>query len=163
MTIDVLLHALQNSPLGMAIGGGPWLFPAIETLHVLGLASVFGSILMVDLRLLGISARGSMVSALMREVLPYTWIAFGVAAVSGTLMFISKAPVYFHNLQFRLKVMFLVLAGINMLAFHLGKYRSVHDWDRSLPPPWLARIAGALSILLWLTVIALGRWIGFTT
>ena len=163
MSDDSLLQWLQDSALAQAIRGGEWLFPAIETVHVLSLATVFGSILLVDLRLLGLSSRASALSRLTHETLPYTWAAFGLAALSGSLMFISKAPVYFHNLQFRLKFLCLLLAGINMLVFHAGIYRRVAQWDLRLPPPAPARIAGALSIALWLSIIALGRWVGFTS
>jgi hypothetical protein len=129
----------------------------------LSLATVFGSILLVDLRLLCVSSRASAVSRLTQETLPYTWAAFGMAVLTGSLMFISKAPVYFHNLQFRLKFVFMLLAGVNMLLFHSGVYRRVAQWDLTLPPPTAARIAGALSIAFWLSIIALGRWVGFTT
>jgi hypothetical protein len=163
MSDNPFLQWLQDTALAQAIRGGEWLFPAIETVHVLSLATVFGSIVMVDLRLLGFSSRSSALSRLTRETLPFTWAAFGLAALTGTLMFISKAPVYFHNLQFRLKFLCMLLAGINMLVFHAGVYRRVAQWDLTLPPPTAARIAGALSIALWLSIIALGRWIGFTT
>jgi hypothetical protein len=162
MSEDTLLQWLQDRALAQAIRSGDWLFPAIETVHVLSLATVFGSILQVDLRLLGLSSRASALSQITRETLTYTWAAFGVAALSGSLMFISKAPVYFHNLQLRLKLLCLLLAGLNMLVFHVGVYRRVSQWDRRLPPPAAARMAGALSIALWLSIIALGRWIGFT-
>jgi len=163
MSEEALLQWLQDSAIAQAIRAGEWWFPAIETLHVLSLATVFGSILVVDLRLLGLSARATALSRLTRETLPYTWIAFGMAALSGSLMFISKAPVYFHNLQFQLKFLCLLLAGINMLVFHAGVYRRISQWDLTLPPPAAARLAGALSIALWLGIITLGRWVGFTT
>jgi hypothetical protein len=140
-----------------------WLFPNIETIHVLAIAVTFGSIVMIDLRLLGLTTRDSTVSCLTAELLPYTWLAFAVAVISGTLMFISRAVTYYENLEFRLKFLFMFLAGANMLAFHVGVYRRVHDWDAKLPPPLAARLAGALSIALWVGVIFMGRWIGFKT
>jgi hypothetical protein len=166
MSLDQWMSRLENTTIGTAVrgdSGWEWLFPNIETLHVLSFAAVFGSILMVDLRLLGISSRGSAVSRLSAEVLPYTWVAFGCAAVTGGLMFASKAQTYVHNLQFQLKFACMVLAGINMAIFHLGAYQHVLDWDRALPPPRAARLAGGLSVLLWVCVIFTGRWVGFTT
>jgi hypothetical protein len=103
------------------------------------------------------------VSKLSGEVLPYTWGAFICAAVTGTLMFLSKAHVYFYNLQFQLKFLCMFLAGVNMTVFHFGAYRRVIEWDKRHPPPRAARLAGALSIALWIGVIFFGRWIGFTT
>src|SRR5580693_7724689 len=121
-TIDHLLRALEGTALAVTIRGETgwgWLFPQIETVHVLALATVFGSIAMVDLRLLGFGARRSAVSAVSAEWLPLTWTAYGVAACAGTLLFISKAHTYFHNPQFEFKFLCMLLAGANMLVFHL--------------------------------------------
>jgi hypothetical protein len=164
--MDDLLDSLEQTTLAAMVRGeigSEWLFPGVEIVHVLSLALVFGSILMVDLRLLGFSARDSAVSRLSSEVLPWTWSAFAVAALSGGVLFISKAHTYFYNLPFRLKFLCLALAGLNMLCFHFGGYRKVAEWDLRLPPPPAARAAGLLSMLLWVGVIFCGRWIGFTT
>jgi|ERR1039458_5932056 hypothetical protein len=166
MTIGDILARIEALPLAAAVRGElgwVWLFPNVETLHVISLAVVFGSILMVDLRLIGLTSRDSAVSKLSSEVLPYTWIAYGCAAITGTMMFISKAHVYFYNREFELKFLCMFLAGINMAVFHFGPYRRVLQWDQTLPPPLAARTAGALSIALWIGVIFFGRWTGFTT
>jgi hypothetical protein len=166
MNMSDLLLAAEHTPLAAAMRGevgGEWLFPIVETLHVISLAMVFGSIVMVDLRLVGNTSCDSAVSKLSREVLPYTWGAFICAAVTGSLLFVSKAHVYFYNLQFQLKCLCMLLAGVNMAVFHFGTYRHVLEWDMRLPPPRAARLAGGLSIALWIGVICFGRWIGFTT
>ena len=166
MTMPGFLLAAEHTSLAAAMRGEvgwEWLFPIVETLHVISLAMVFGSIVMVDLRLVGATSRNSAVSRLSSEVLPYTWGAFICAAVTGALLFVSKAQVYFYNLQFQLKFLCMFLAGVNMLVFHLGTYRHVLEWDERHPPPRAARLAGALSIALWIGVIFFGRWIGFTT
>ncbi len=166
MTLLDFLKSLEDTSVASAVRGDTgweWLFPNVETLHVIALAVVFGSILMVDLRLLGLTSRGSAVSKLSHEVLPYTWTAFIAAVITGTLMFVSKAHIYFYNLQFELKFLFMFIAGVNMLVFQFGVYRRVIRWDDSFPTPLAARFAGALSILCWGAVIFFGRWIGFTT
>jgi hypothetical protein len=166
MNMSGLLLAVEHTRLATAMRGelgGEWLFPIVETLHVISLAMVFGSIVMVDLRLMGKTSRDSAVSKLSREVLPYTWGAFICAIVTGSLLFVSKAHVYFYNLQFQLKFLCVFLAGVNMAVFHFGTYRHVLEWDERLPPPRAARLAGGLSIALWIGVICFGRWIGFTT
>jgi hypothetical protein len=166
MTIGDILAQIEAIPLAAAVRGElgwVWLFPNVETLHVISLAVVFGSILMVDLRLLGLTSRDSAVSKLSAEVLPYTWIAYSCAAITGTMMFMSKAHVYFYNREFELKFLCMFMAGINMAVFHFGAYRRVLEWDQTLPPPLAARTAGALSIALWIGVIFYGRWTGFTT
>src|ERR1700734_4186870 len=98
MTIDTLFASVETWPISAAVRGDApgtdWLFPIFETLHVMALTTVFGSIAMVDLRLLGIASRDSSVSRLLNEVLPWTWTAWCVAALFGTLLFISKAHTY---------------------------------------------------------------------
>jgi hypothetical protein len=146
----------------MQIRESDWLFPTIETVHVFALVLVVGSIITVDLRLLGLANRDRPFSQLAREMLPWTWSAFVVAASAGVLMFSSKAVVYFSNIPFRLKMLCLLLAGMNMLWFHWAGTRRLAAWDASMPPP-RARFAGAASLLLWSSIVAAGRWIGFTT
>jgi len=166
MNLSEFLNAIQDTQIANAVrgdSGWEWLFPNVETLHVLSLAVVFGSVLMVDLRLLGWTSRDSTVARLSSEALPFTWVAFLCAVVTGTLMFMCKAHTYFYNTQFQLKFLCLFLAGINMLTFHFGIYRKVASWDTKVPPPARARAAGGLSIVLWVGVIFFGRWIGFTT
>jgi hypothetical protein len=166
MTIAQLLDTVEAWPISAAMRGEmpgtEWLFPIIETLHVMALTIVVGSIAMLDLRLLGISSRNSAVSRLSNEVLPWTWTAWTVAAVFGTLMFMAKAGTYAGNLQFRLKFVCMGLAALNMLVFHFGAYREVGRWDEG-EPPMSAKMAGALSLLLWAGVVFFGRWVGFTT
>lgn len=166
MNLHAILIFLQELPLAAAVRGDTpgteWLFPIVETCHVLTLTVVFGSIVMVDLRLLGWTSRGTSISRLTEETLPWTWTAWVLAAITGSMLFISKAVTYAGNFEFRLKFICMALAGVNMLVFHFGAYRRVADWDRDTPPA-AARLAGALSLAFWIAVIFFGRWVGFTT
>jgi hypothetical protein len=157
-----LCRDLQDLGFATSIRESDWLFPTIETVHVLALVLVVGSIMMVDLRLLGVAYRRRSVSALTAEVLPWTWSAFAVAVVAGSLMFSSKAAIYYDSVAFRIKMACLVLAGLNMLCFHWFTYPHVAAWDHGRIPR-AAKIAGAISLLLWIAIVASGRWIGFTT
>lgn len=157
-----LCTGLEKSPLGLFIAGSTWAFPTIETFHVLFLVVVVGMIAIVDLRLLGVASRDRSVSQLSTDVLPPTWGAFAGAVVTGGLLFSSKATHYLIDWSFRFKMILLALAGLNMLIFHVLTYRDVRNWDDDVITPPAARIAGALSLLLWIGVVALGRWIGFT-
>jgi hypothetical protein len=165
MSLDTVLKGIEALPVSAAVrgevDGSEWLFPIIETLHVMALSVVVGSIAMMDLRLLGIASRNSPVSRLSKEVLPWTWSAWCIAAVFGTLMFMSKAHSYATNLQFQLKFGCMGLAALNMLVFHLGAFRQVERWDLD-DPPRSAKLAGGLSLLLWIGVVFFGRWVGFT-
>ncbi len=163
MHLNDLLTAIEASPIATAVRENTWLFPTIESVHVLAIALVVGTIMIVDFRLINAVGRRRPVSELMRETLPWTWGAFVLAVITGSLLFSSSAMKYAHNWQFEAKMIMLVLAGINMAVFHLGSYRSVALWDRDSMTPTGARIAGAVSLVIWVTVVSLGRWIGFAT
>jgi hypothetical protein len=163
MSLTEALRSLEGTPLATAIRESTWLFPTIETLHVLSIVLVVGTIMIVDLRLINVAGRRRGVSELMNEVLPWTWGAFACAVVTGGLLFSSSAMKYIHSATFEFKMVMLCIAGINMAVFHLGAYRKVHLWDRAAMTPTGARIAGGVSLAIWVTVVALGRWIGFTT
>lgn len=162
MSIQTILEALQSTSLATAIREDGRSFPLIECVHVLAISFVVGTVAMVDLRLLGVASRTRAVTRLTREILPWTWGGFVVALITGSLMFSSAAVKYFGNIPFRLKFVIMVLAGINMLVFHAATQRSVAHWDEHPSPPLGAKVAGGLSILCWLGVIAAGRWIGFS-
>jgi hypothetical protein len=136
--------------------------PFVEAAHVLAIAVVFGSILVVDLRLLGVPSSRRPVTVVSHEMLRLTWGAFIVAVITGALMFAPNAITYFGNTAFRLKMLTLLAAGINMLVFQFFTARTVAQWNLDPRPPAAARTAAMLSIVLWIAVIFLGRWIGFT-
>jgi len=96
------------------------------------------------------------------ELLPVTWGAFALAVGSGSLLFASAATRYAGNPAFQVKAVILLLAGLNMAAFHGGVFRRVQDWDEAQRTPVAARFAGAASLALWITLVAAGRFIGFT-
>ena len=125
---------LQNLAFPTLIRESDWLFPTIETVHVLALVLVVGSISMVDLRLLGLANRSRSVSQVMAQALPWTWVAFVAAALAGSLLFSSKAVTYYSDLPFRIKMVCLVLAGINMAFFHRFTQRRLGHSDVGAPP-----------------------------
>jgi hypothetical protein len=155
-------HWLQHQPFAAAIAESEWLFPTIETIHVLAFVLVVGSIAAVDLRLLGVRDQGHPASRVIRDMLPWTWSAFGVAAIAGSLLFASKATTYAANGPFQFKILCLGLAAINMLVFHSVGNRRLPEWDLTATP-LAAKLAGGISLTLWVTIVGAGRWIGFTT
>jgi len=162
VTLDILLQQIYDSQLSAAIRENNNAFPWIESFHVLAIVAVFGTISVVDLRLLGYRSHRRGARQLIVDLLPFTWGAFALAVATGLLMFASNAVAYAHNAQFQWKMLAILAAGLNMLFFHLTAHRRIVDWDEDLPPPRAARIAGATSLALWILVIFLGRWIGFT-
>jgi hypothetical protein len=162
MVIPEFCTWLENSIVATAIRQSTWLFPTIETIHVLATVLVVGSVTMLDLRLLNIASRDRSVSELHNEVLPWTWASFVCAVIAGLLLFSSHAAKYYQNIPFRMKMVLLVLVGLNAAFFELRTFRSVATWDKGPRIPMPAKIAGAVGLVLWLFVVACGRWIGFT-
>jgi hypothetical protein len=162
MWFDQLLQWLEASAIATVIRENELLFPWIESFHVLAIVLVVGTISIIDLRLLGVASLDRPVSRLMRDVLPYTWGAFALAAVTGGLLFCSNAETYGHNFFFLGKMVLLVLAGINMAIFHVFIGRDIEHWSAEKRPPLMAKAAGAASLGLWVLVVTFGRWIGFT-
>lgn len=163
MSTAGVLASLEASGVATSIRNSLYLFPLIESVHVLGLTLVFGTIAILDLRLLGLASTNRPFTAIASDVLRWTWLAFAVTTMTGLLMFVTNAGTYYHNAQFRTKMALLVLSGVNMLAFELTARRSVQNWDRSAAVPAAGRTVAAASLALWLGVIFLGRWVGFTT
>ena len=160
--IQELCQWLYDTPLADTIRSSELAFPWLESVHVLAIALVLGSIAVADLRLLGIASVKRPVTRVLDEVLPVTWVAFAIAAITGTAMFTSNAVEYSQNTAFQLKMLMLVLAGLNMLAFQLLTFRGVGRWDEARTTPTGARFAGGFSLLAWISIVAFGRWIGFT-
>jgi hypothetical protein len=152
----------ENSAIAGSIRESDVLFPFIESVHVVAICLVVGSILVLDLRLLGLASIHRPVSRLAHAILPVTWSAFAIAATSGFLMFISNATKYLANGYFVAKMFLICAAGLNMIIFHGISAKDLPQWEKEASPPLRARLASALSILLWIAVVACGRWIGFT-
>ena len=150
---------LQALPLSEYIGFTAW-FPFLESIHVLSIGLVVGSILMVDLRLLGAAGLRYPASRMIRELIPWTWGAFGVAVVTGFGMFLTRASVYIENPAFQTKLVLLLLACANMALFQFRTFRNITGWDTTDKTPVAARMAGAASLLLWAGIILAGRWTG---
>ncbi len=159
MSLADLWAWIEALPLSAHIGATAW-FPLLESIHVLSSTFIVGSILMVDLRLLGLAAVRHPVSRIVREVIPWTYGASAVSVVTGVGMFATRAAHYAGNAAFQVKMALLVLAAINMAVFHLVSSRGMARWDSTASPSGAARLAGACSLLLWIGVMLSGRWIG---
>lgn len=153
---------LEGTALATFIAGSWWAFPSIESLHVVAITLVVGSIAVADLRLLGLAWKSRPVTDVLHDVLPMTWIAFAVALTCGSLLFISQATKYIDNSAFQIKMLLMLLAGVNMLAFELITFRGVSKWDRDVPVPLTGQLAGAVSLACWLGILVFGRQIGWT-
>ena len=145
----------------MALLESLYAWPLVESTHVLALGLFVGTTAMMDLRLVGIAFRKVPVTAFTGRLLPWTRIGFAIMTVTGLLLFYSQPLRYYHNVFFRVKVVVLVLAGLNAAIFHAGAHRNAAHWDRDAKPPRAARIAGAVSLTAWALVVVTGRLIAY--
>jgi hypothetical protein len=162
MSLLQIAQAVEGSPLSLAMRESNYWFPALNFVHLVGLLVAAGTIVFWDLRLLGVGLRRAPVSEVGKSLLPWTWSGFGVMLVSGSLLVVMEASRLYFNVFFRLKVVFLILAGLNVLLFHSTVYRSVKAWDLAPKPPLQARLEGGFSLLLWFGILAMGRAIGYS-
>ena len=118
-------------------------------------------VVMMDLRLLGITLLQTPASEVVARLIPWTTIGFVVMVISGSLLFYAIPVKAYLNIFFRLKVAFLLLAGANTAVFHNTTFRRIGEWDTDLVPPFRARLAGGLSLLLWALIVVAGRMIAY--
>jgi hypothetical protein len=156
-----LCQVLYDSNFGTAIRESDYAFSIIESVHVLGITALFGTIAVLDLRMLGIILRPISVTRIARAVLPITWAGFAIMFVSGFLLFWSEAAKNYTNPAFRIKILLLILVGLNPLIFHTTVYRRVQEWEVLEISPWRARAAAIASLALWSGVIIAGRAIAY--
>lgn len=157
-----ICRQIQSSSIGTAIRESTEFFPIVETIHVLALAVSVGTVMWFDLRLLGISMRQDSVSHVFRQLRGYMAAGFALMFATGLLMFWALAANLYASPYFRVKVVLLALAGLNIIIYHVTIDRRRAEWDLYATPPLPARVAGFVSLLLWVGVIVAGRLTAFT-
>ena len=155
-----IIGAIEHSPLAAAMRGDLWLYPIVEIFHIFGFVVLVGSVVMFDLRLLGLS-RNLSVRALARHLLPWSVAALLVIVPTGLMMFSAHAGEFVDNPAFVLKMTLLLVAGTNAAAFHAGVFRTADNWDREVAAPPGARLHALASIAIWLGVISCGRLLAY--
>lgn len=156
-----LCQLLYDSHVGTAIRESDYAFSIIESVHVLGITALVGTIALLDLRMLGLILRPISITRLARTVFPLTWSGLAVMFVSGFLLFWAEAAKNYSNPAFRVKLILLALVGLNPLIFHTTIYRRVHEWEVLAISPWRARAAAIASLTLWSGIIIAGRAIAY--
>ena len=152
---------IQNTAFSTAIRDSIWLFPIIETTHVLALSLSVGTIAIVDLRLAGVAMRTMSVSQVLKQLLPLALGGFAVMFLTGVFLFTSQPLKCYHSIFFRIKMLLLILAGLNALIYQLTLYRSMAEWDTKAPPPLRVRLVGFVSLALWIAIVAAGRTMAY--
>jgi hypothetical protein len=161
MSLRAFFGWLADSSWSVNLHESRYAYPLIESIHVWALCVFIGLAVLFDLRLLGWTMRRVPVSEMSRRLLPWTVAGFAVMIVSGMLLFSAIPLRSYQNIFFRIKMLMLTLAGLNVWIFHSKVYRRVATWDLDAAPPRAARIAGALSLALWIGIIVSGRMIAY--
>ncbi|KAA6456687.1 hypothetical protein DYQ86_24825 [Acidobacteria bacterium AB60] len=156
-----LCQVLYDSGFGTVIRESDYAYSIIESVHVIAITVVVGTIAVLDLRMLGIVLRPIAITRIARAVFPLTWTGFAIMFVSGFMLFWAEAAKMYTNPAFRTKLILLALVGLNPLIFHTTVYRRVHEWEKLPVSPWRARTAAALSLTLWGGIIIAGRAIAY--
>jgi hypothetical protein len=133
------------------------LWSLLEASHVLLLIMFAGTIMLVDLRMLGLAFRNVTFSKLNDKVLPITAIGFALMILTGIILFTAKPLHYYHSILFRTKLILLLIASINIAWFHHRLQKSQHEWDAAPNPPLKVKMSAAISLTSWAMIIMLGR------
>lgn len=152
---------LEKTPGSIALHESLWMYPLVESVHVLTLCLFLGTAIMLDLRLLGLTMRRTPVSEMASQLLPWTAAGFAVMILSGALLFYAIPVKTYLNIFFRIKIVMLLLAGLNAWVFHTTVYRRVAGWDLDAVIPIGAKVAAGLSLLLWAGIVFAGRMIAY--
>ena len=152
---------MADTPWSIALHESAWMYPIVESVHVLALCLFLGLAVMLDLRLLGVTMRSSPVSEFMERLLPWTAAGFVLMVISGALLFYAIPVRTYQNIFFRIKVVMLILSGLNVWVFHSGVYARMAEWDLDPVPPRRARVAAGLSLALWAGIVIAGRMIAY--
>jgi hypothetical protein len=148
------------TPVGEWVRDSAWAFPFLQSWHFIGMTMLLGVVGAIDLRVLGI-ARAIPLAPLHR-FLPLAFVGFGINLITGICFFCHDPWVYAFNPSFRIKMLLILLAGLNAVWFRLGVFLDLERWGPGIEASPLAKVISALSILIWLGVITAGRYIAFT-
>jgi hypothetical protein len=152
---------LQDTNIGKSISESIWVFPIIESTHVLALSVSVGLLMVSDLRLMGYIMKKRPVTEVYEQIKPWMFAGFTIMVITGIFLFWCQAVKAYDSIFFRIKLVLLVVAAVNAIAFERGIYRNVDKWDNALIPPREARIAGWASLILWAAIITCGRTMAY--
>jgi hypothetical protein len=156
-----LCEWLAGTKWSVALHESLYMYPLIESTHVLTLCLFAGSTIIFDLRLVGLILKRAPAGTVLARLLPWTRVGFAIMVTTGLLLFYAIPVRSYQNVFFRAKVILLLIAGLNVWVFHRGIYRRVHEWGANPVLPRAARLAGLFSLMLWASVIVCGRLIAY--
>jgi uncharacterized membrane protein len=152
---------LSNTPASLLIQSVDWIIPLVQSVHIMAVTIVVGSVLMVDMKLLGVVGRGAPISASTRRFLPWIWVALVVLLITGTILTVAEPRRELINNVFRLKMALIVLACAVTGGFQLAVSRNAQAWGDAPSKRWSARLLAIGTLAIWLGIIMCGRWIAY--
>jgi hypothetical protein len=161
MILDSSLVWLHDTPFGTLIRESTWAEPIIETIHVLTLTVFLGFIILLDLRLLDLIMLRTRVSTVFQQLKPWLFGSFGIMLITGISLFAGDPVLFYGTIFFKLKMLMLLAAALNVIVFNLTLGRTLMQWDARARTPRAVKISGLLSLVLWVAVVACGRGIAY--
>jgi uncharacterized membrane protein SirB2 len=158
--LEELVTKLADTPWSIALHESLYMYAVTESTHVMSIMLFVGTIAMVDLRLLGISYTKVPVSQMLSKILPWTIAGFALLVITGAMLFLAIPIRTYHSLWFRLKILTILIAGINIAIFTLKVERDKAAWDLG-PVPGKSKICAVISLSAWACVIVFGRLIAY--
>jgi hypothetical protein len=152
---------VQDLSWTTALRESAWGYPGVETSHVVSIVLFAGFVVMMDLRLVGLAFRQTPFSYVQARLFPMQMVGMALSTITGLLLLVIDPLRFYNNIFFWIKVVMLIVAGVNAMAFHLTTYRSVAAWDAEVRTPFPARVAGVASLALWAGIIVSGRLIAY--
>lgn len=152
---------LANTPVSMVIQSVSWIIPMVQSVHIMAVTIVVGSVLMVDMKLLGVVGRGQPISAATRRYLPWIWVALVVLLLTGSILTMAEPRRELINNVFRLKMALIVLVCAVTGAFQLVVSRNASAWGDTPSNQWQARLLAIGTLAVWIVIIFCGRWIAY--
>jgi hypothetical protein len=161
MILDSALLWLHDTSFGTVIRESTWAEPIIETIHVLTLTVFLGLVILLDLRLLDLALQKTRVAMIFSQLKPWIFAAFGIMLATGISLFAGDPVLFYGTIFFKLKMLMLLAATLNVVVFNLTLGRTLSQWDQLPRTPPGAKITGLLSLVLWISVVACGRGIAY--
>lgn len=162
MTLLEICEWLETTAFGAIARESLYGFQILVGIHILGLIGSVGTLLWMDLRMLGLGLSSRRLSEVYRSLAPWFVAGFGVMVASGVALFAGFAASAYGNTFFRIKLAAMALAGMNAIGYHVLARRMPESVDVAALPPAAVRLAGLASLLLWTTVILMGRMMSYT-
>jgi hypothetical protein len=152
---------LANTPFSQLIQNVSWIIPAVQSVHIVCIAIVMGSVALIDLRLLGVTARSQSISNLTSRLLPWVWVALVILLCSGAILAIGEPVRSLENPAFQAKMLMLLCVGSLTFFFQRMVRSDTAFWELSPARRATAKLTAIVSLLLWVGIVFAGRWIAY--